>query len=407
MEALFIVVAELLIIPLILWALIVLELTLGVAASVFAIMVGRRSLGEAIRFSWRAIRRRLIWSAICLGAALLLADLVFFETIVNLALRSVDEREQLDVSCGRAEGSFILGRIELHELALDGVRGGSEDPSARFGVFVDELIIDVDTAKLLSAAFAVEELSLDGVRGSFDRLRASPPKLERDQQDAPAREFTVERMHFGNIAIALRDHTGEQPRELELELAELDIGPVASDSVVFDLLYRSRGRGSIAGHEFSLTSVETERGPQTTLEVHDLPLDALAEPLEQAAKVSASGRAELMVVNRYVEGPSEPQIEIGVAMRLLALELEAGADASPGTRVMLQMASRQLSKYAGDFPLEFQINVLRSELAMARSLAESGVLERVSDAIVDALREQLSKGPPEQPGPEQPGPEQP
>lgn len=394
MDALFIVVAELLIIPLILWALIVLELTLGVAASVFAIVIGRRSLSEAMSYSWRTVRRRLVWSLIFLSGGLLLADLVFFEAIVNIALDSADDREDLDVSCARAEGSFILGRIELHELALTGVRGGSEDPSARFGVFVDELVIDIDTAKLLSAAFAVEELALDGVRGTFDRLR--PGSREREPEpddDGPAREFTVERIHFGDMAIALRDHTGESLREVEVALAELDIGPVASDSVAFDLLYRSRGRGSIAGHEFLLTAIERDGAPQTTLELRDLPLDAIAEPLEQAADLRARGSADVTITDRYVEGPTEPTIEIAVDVRLRKLELEAGADASMGTLLMLQVARRELSKFGDEFPLEFEISVLRSELAGARSFAESGVVERVSDAIVAALREQLSEGP--------------
>lgn len=393
MDALFIVVAELLIIPLILWALIVLELTLGVAASVFAIVIGRRSISDAVSYSWRAIRRRLIWSLIFLSGGLLLADVVFFDVIVQLALGSADEREDLDVSCVRAEGSFILGRIELHELTLEGVRGGSDDPSARYGLFVDELVIDVDTAKLLAAAFAVEELTLEGVRGSFDRLRASERKPERDEADGPAREFTVERIHFGDMSLALRDHTGESPRELEVALTELDIGPVASDSVAFDLLYRSRGRGSVAGHEFLLTSIERDGAPQTTLEVRDVPLDALADPIEQAADVRASGSADLIVIDRYIEGPVEPQVQIAVDVRLRELELEASADASMGTLMMLSMAKRQLSRFGDELPLQFEVHVLRSELAGARSLVESGVFERVSDAIVEALREQLTGTP--------------
>ncbi|HLT34937.1 MAG TPA: hypothetical protein VK034_01595 [Enhygromyxa sp.] len=390
MDALFIVVAELLIVPLILWALIVLELTVGVAASIFAIFVGRRSASEAVTYTWRAIRRRLLWSLIFLSSALLVADLLLFEQIVTLALGSADDREDLDVGYGHAEGSFILGRIELHQLALSGTRGGHEDPSARFEVFVDRLVIDVDTARLLALAFAVEELALDGLRGSFDRLRPGEREREPDD-DAPAREFSVERIHFGEMSLTLRDHTGESLRSVEVALAELDIGPVASDSVAFDLLYRSRGRGSIAGHEFLLTSIEADGGPQTTLELRGLPLDALAEPLEQAVGVRAGGSADLTVVNRYLDQPSDPAVAIAVAVQLRSLELSAGADASLGTQMMLKVAARELSERGGEFPLEFEINVLRSELAGARSLAESGVIERVADAIIDALRQQLLK----------------
>lgn len=389
MDALFIVVAELLIVPLILWALIVLELTLGVAASVFAVINGRRSPTDAVKYSWRAIRRKLLWSLIFLTSGLLIADLVLFDSIVTLALGSADDREDLDVGFGHAEGSFILGRIELHQLTLSGTRGGHQDPSARFEVFVDQLVIDVDTARLLSLAFAVEELSLIDVRGSFDRLRPGEREPKRKKDDGPTREFSVERIHFGEMALALRDHTGESLREVEVTLDELDIGPVASDSVAFDLLYRSRGRGSIAGQEFLLTSIEADGVPQTTLEVRDISLDALAKPVEQIAGVRAGGSADLIVVNRYLDGPPEPKVELAVAVQLRKLELEAGPDATMATKMMLQVASRELGKLGDQFPLEFAVTVLRSELAGMRSFAESGVVERVTDAIVQALRERL------------------
>jgi hypothetical protein len=393
MDALFIVVAELLIIPLILWALIVLELTVGVAASVFSIIVGRRSATEALVSSWRSIRRRLLWSLIFVTSGLLLADLVLFDTIVHVALSSANDREDLDVDYGHAEGSFILGRIELHQLILAGVQGEHDDPSARFEVFVDRLVIDIDTARLLAAAFAVEELTLEGIRGSFDRLRPSERdrKRKRKTEEGPAREFSVDRIHFGQTALTLRDHTGATMREFDVTLTELDIGPVESESVIFDLLYRTRGRGSIAGHDFSLTAIERDGVPQTTLEVPGLSLDALAEPLEQAVGVRAGGSADLRVINRFFDESPEPRVELAVVMQLRSLELEAGPEATRATRVMLQVAARELTRLGDEFPLEFEISVLRSELVGLRSFAESGVLERVADAIVSALRARLSR----------------
>ncbi len=398
MDALFIVVAELLVIPLILWALIVLELTVGVVASIFAIFAGRRSLTTALMHSWRTVRRRLLWSLIFMTTGLLAADLVFFDPLVRLALDSADERDDLDLSFGLAEGSFILGRIELRQLTLAGERGGPEDPSARFAVSVDSLVIDIDTQRLLFADFAVEELSLDGVRGSLDRLQPSTDAGRR-KPDAGAelREFSVERVHFGDVRLDLRDHTGEQLREFEAVIAELDVGPVASDSLVFDLLYRSRGRGSIAGHEFRLSSVTADGVPQTTLELPELPLDAIADPLERIAGVRAGGSASLTVVDRYREGPPEPHVEIAVALRLRELELEPGPEASAATRFALELAARKLAQLGDDFPLEFEISVLQSELAGIRSLAESGVLERVADAIAEALRAQLERREPTAP----------
>lgn len=395
MDALFVVVAELLVVPLILWGLIVLELTVGVAGSILAIVQGRRSPSEAAMYTWRSVRRRLLWSVIFLTSGLLLADLVLFDALVTLALGSADDREDLDVGFSYAEGSFILGRIELHQLTLSGQRGG-DDPSARFEFEVDTLVIDIDTKALLSANFAVEELALEGVVGSFDRLRPSEPQPKPEQRGIElAREFSVDRLHFGDVHMSLRDHTGERERELEFELLELDLGPLHSKTAIFDLLYRARGRGSVAGHTFVLTAIERGGVEQTTLELADLPLDALAEPLERAAGIRARGSAGVTIVNRYAEGPSEPQIDLAIELQLHQLELEAGEQASVGTKLMLQMAGRALEQLGDDFPLGFELSVSRSELEGLRSFTESGIVERVADGIAGALRDKLREPEPQ------------
>src|SRR5690606_16969818 len=204
MDALFSVVAELLVVPLVLWALIALELTVGVVMSIVAVLLGRRTLAEAIVFKWRTIRRRLLWSAIFFSSALLLADLVFFDAIVTLALGSADDRDDLDVTFAEAEGSFILGRIELHALTAAGTRPPGQDPSARFEVTIDSLVIDIDTARLLALEFAVEEIAVDGVHGRFDRLRAATPAPRpKDRGLELSREFSVAHMHVGDVQLLL------------------------------------------------------------------------------------------------------------------------------------------------------------------------------------------------------------
>lgn len=397
MDALFVIVAELLVVPLILWALIVLELTVGVVASIVSVFLGRRTATDAVVYAWRSVRRRLLWSAIFLTSGLLLADLVFFDAIVTLALGSADDREDLDVSFASAEGSFMLGRIELHQLRLAGQRGGA-DPSARFDVTVDSVVIDVDTAALLSARFAVEELAVEGVAGSVDRLRAGDREARADEPSFElAREFSVERLHVGELELVGRDHTGATVRELELALTELDLGPLHSESAVFDLLHRARGRGSIAGVAFVLTAAEHEGVAQTTLEIERLPLDAIAEPLERASGLRARGEASLTVVNRYreaeAETEAEPALELAVDLQLRALELEPDEGASVGAKLMFEVAARALAQLGEDFPLSFEFSILRSELASARSLAESGIFERVADKIAGALRDKLREQP--------------
>jgi hypothetical protein len=392
MDALFVVVAELLIVPLILWGLIAFELTVGVLASIVSVLLGRRSPSQAVASRWRAVRRRMLWSLIFLTSGLLLADLLLFQSLVTVALGSADEREDLDVQFAHAEGSFILGRIELQHVTLGGTRGpeGLDDPDARFAVSIESLVIDIDTARLLLADFAVEEIAVEGVVGSFDRLRAREPERKPERPGFElSREFSVQRLHVGDLRLELHDHTHTPVRELEAELVDLDLGPLHSSTALFDLLYRARGHGSIDGHAFVLTAVEHDGLAQSTLEVHDLPLDAIGEQLEKAAGVRARGHADLTVVNVYSDGPPEPKIDLAISLRLRGLELEAGPKSTYSTKLMLGMAERALAKLGDEFPLEFGISLLRSELQGTRSLAEAGVAERIASAIAAALRDEL------------------
>lgn len=391
MDALFVVVAELLIVPLILWGLIALELTVGVVASIVSVMLGRRSATVAVMHRWRTVRRRLLWSLIFLSAGLLLADLLLFERLVTLALGSADEREDFDVAFEHAEGSFILGRIELQNVTLGGTRGG-DDPEAQYAVSIDSLVIDIATARLLLADFAVEEIAVDGVVGSFERLRMREPQPQTEQRGVKlSREFSLARLHVGDLRLELNDHTHTPVRALEVELTELDLGPLHSSTALFDMLYRARGHGSVEGHEFVLTAAEHDGVAQSTLEVHDLPLDALGEQLEKAAGIRARGHADLTVVNVYSDGPPEPKIDLTISLQLRGLELEAGPDSNYATKLMLEMAERALAKLGEDFPLEFGISLLSSELRGARSIAEAGIAERVAEGIATALRDELRK----------------
>jgi hypothetical protein len=310
---------------------------------------------------------------------------------VTMALGSADDRDDLDVHFTHAEGSFILGRIELQDLTLGGVRGG-DDPDARFAVSIESLVIDIDTARLLTADFAVEEIAVDGIVGSFDRLRAREPEREPDKKSLDlSREFSVQRLHVGGMQLAFRDHTDTPVREFQVQLDELDLGPLHSSTALFDLLYRARGRGSVEGHAFVLTAFEHGGIAQSTLELRDVPLDALGEQLEKASGVRAKGHADLTLVHAYSDGPPEPKLDLAIGLRLRGLELQAGPDSSFSTKLMLEMAERALVKLGNDFPLEFEISVLRSELQGARSIVEAGVAERIADGIATALRDELRK----------------
>ena len=222
------------------------------------------------------------------------------------------------------------------------------------------------------------------------------------------RDFAVDRFHFGQVQLSLRDHTkaplpdpkgaaetpSEGPRTLELELRELDIGPLRSNTALFDLLYRVRGNGSLAGVDFTLTSLERDGAPQSTLEVPHLPLALLGERIEAKTGIEMDGSATLSLRNRYREDPPEPRVELALDLRLRELSLAPGEEANAATKLMLAVAARGLVRLGHDFPLHVERSITQRELEGVRSLAESGIVELLADAIASTLREQLSRAEP-------------
>ena len=233
------------------------------------------------------------------------------------------------------------------------------------------------------------------MQGSFDRLRQAEPKADEDERGFElTREFAVERVHFGAVELELRDHTkpplegGEGPRSLALVLDELDLGPLRSDSAIFDLLYSIRGQGSLAGVEFGLRSSKTQP-PTTTLEVEALPLSLLADAIAARTGLAVDGSASLQLTNVYREDPPEPRVELGIALQLRELDLDLADNAGLKARLALKLASGGSEALGGNVPVEAQVTIPRAELEGVRTLAESGVVEEVSRAIVSGLRETL------------------
>ena len=125
MDLLQIIVAQLLVLPVILWALIGLEVVTAVLGTVLGVLLGRRRPAVFVRYRLRRLRRRLLMSLSLLACGLVMIDLFLLEEVVAAALGRADEHEQLDVEFSQVEGSVILGRLELLGVVrVLGVLGG-------------------------------------------------------------------------------------------------------------------------------------------------------------------------------------------------------------------------------------------------------------------------------------------
>ncbi len=389
MDLLFIIVAQLLVLPVILWALIGLELVTAVLGTILGLLLGRRNPTQYLRYRLRRLRRRLIMSLSLLACALVLIDLLKLEEVVAKVLEHLDERGQLEARFAEVEGSVILGRLELRGLEVSGERG-RPTPRDAVDLKIDELIVDVDTAALLTGELTVEQLSVRGVRGRWDRLPTAATIDEPRPRSQLARDFGV--THVSVEDVELIYSTGEQ--EATIVLDELHTGPIRSDNVMFDLLTHSRGRGAVAGHPFSLINVELDGEPRSTLTIPDLPLARFNAPVERSTGLRVSGRADLeidaRVIPRAPAQTGEREVDLAVDVDVRGFELDAGESGGLKAALLLRLAQRSVASLGEDFELEFDLIVREDELTGVRSVADSGLVERVGEAVAAALRDRVA-----------------
>ena len=244
----------------------------------------------------------------------------FFEPATRFVLTQVKSRTNIEVTYSEAQGNLLSGKILLKDAEIK--REDSEE--SHFDIKAGEFYIDLDMWSVFFSQKRIEEFRMNDAEGSFTRIK----KVDRIK----TREYVIEDLSIENLELqfstvmegaapAGRDDAkgflakkiAEKKNELFarradkkgntinalIEIEKLHSHPLRSKLAVFDVLFRSNITGSINGHPFIIKTGGSDRQRQTTWQAKIEPLDIAAANIGGPLKYLSGGSLEVDVVDRW------------------------------------------------------------------------------------------------------------
>lgn len=368
MEALLVVVAELMAIPLLIAAALLFELAGAALIAVGQVIAWRRGRPSRLLRWWR----RLVWTLTgVLGfvlTALVFVNLVLYEPGLRLLLDQVERSSGVDVCFERGSGNIFTGEVHLEGVTVRHRNG------ADVALSIDSLDIDIAMLRVFAGETPIESLQLHGVRGAIVRN-----KIQGDGQP-PGRGFVIERLVVDDLAIEFEDLAGGPVRVLPLAIDHLEVTPLRSRLAVVDLLCHTRAAGRARGSRFSAAT--------GAWKVDGVALDGVGGPrLGAASKWLRGGALDVGVTCR---DPDADPLVLGLDVGLSAFQLVPPADL--GRRTIAQKLTAAVAGLGPRIDLEFKLEIGRRRLDGAASAAHAGLWDLGVQAFNLELTRRLGLG---------------
>lgn len=347
-DSLLLVVAELVSVPRLVAAVLVVALGGGVLLVLGQLVLGGRVGRRTLRW-WR----RLVWTAIgvlgLLLSGMLLIDLLLFAPALRIALDQIELRSGVDVSFERARGSLFTGRLELGEVTVRRVGEGLE-----FSLTVDELILDVDMLELYRPALPIALVRAVGVRGSL--VRREGPSRE-------VRPFVIDRLELEDVQLDFEDTITAPFRSLPVEFETFKISPLRSDFAMLDTLCSSEVRGSARGYSFGAAA--------GAWQARGIPIGPAAHKLGPAGRWIRGG--ELDVTLRCDGDPEAENVPLSVDLHLHNFKIAPPGDS--GRHLRGRAAAEVLAGLGPEMQVRFGFSLPRERFRRATNVGQLGLWE--------------------------------
>lgn len=347
MDSLILVVAELLSVPRLVAATLIVALGGVTLLALGQVLVGTRLRTRALRW-WR----RVLWTAIGVFGlsliGLLLIDLLLFAPALRIALDQIELRSGVDIGFQHARGSLFTGRLELGEVTVRRASDGLE-----FTLTVRELTLDVDMLQLHREALQLTLVRAVGVRGALTRREGGP--------QPPVRPFVIDRLELEDVQIEFEDMITAPFRSLPLEFEALTIAPLRSELAMLDALCGAEARGSARGYSFGAGA--------HAWQARGIPIGPAAHKLGAAGRWIRGGDLDLTLgcLGSY-EGD---EVRLAVDLRLHNFKI-----APPGDSARHLPASRVAEALSGLGPalrLRFEFGLPRERFRGATKVDQLGL----------------------------------
>jgi hypothetical protein len=350
-EAVLLVVAELLSVPLVVAATL-----LCILGAALLLLLGHLVLRRRTRTVLRRWWRRIVWTAIgglgLLVAGLVLIELFLFAPALRIALDQIELRSGVDITFQSASGSLFLGRLVLGDVT---VRSNSVR-NVDFSLTIRSLELDVDMLHIYRAAMPVELVRAAGVRGELVRRESGGgvPTMHA---------FDITRLELEDVQIDFQDTIGAPFRSLSLALVRLVIAPLRSEYAMHDVLCASEARGSARGYAFTAGP----KGWQT----RSVPIGPAAHKLGAAGRWIRGGDIDLTLT--CIPDPDPEQIALDLDLRLHDFKIAPPGDS--GRHLPASRLAAALAALGPELEVHVGLRLARERFHGATNIGQLGLWE--------------------------------
>ena len=350
-EAVLLVVAELLSVPLVVAATLLCILGAALLLLLGHLVLRRRTRTVLLRW-WR----RIVWTAIgglgLLVVGLVLIELFLFAPALRIALDQIELRSGVDITFQSASGSLFLGRLALGDVTVrsNGVR------NVDFSLTIRSLELDVDMLHIYRAAMPVELVRAAGVRGELVRRESGGglPTMHA---------FDIDRLELDDVQIDFQDTIGAPFRSLPLALEHLVIAPLRSEYAMRDVLCASEARGSARGYAFTAGP----KGWQT----RSVPIGPAAHKLGAAGRWIRGGDIDLTLT--CIPDPDPEQIALDLDLRLHDFKIAPPGDS--GRHLPASRLAAALAALGPELEVHVGLRLARERFHGATNIGQLGLWE--------------------------------
>ena len=356
--------------------------------------------------------RWLLYGTSGLTAAVLLTLVVinqwFIDDLARWLLNNQRERSGITIAAENIDGNLFTGRFRATGITVRRLN----HPAGLIYLTVQRIETQIDVWDVLGNPLVVESLTVDGVRGRFERgvpgqepvakssseigfsfsygNKKSDVIIELNPEASKTkRPFIISALTVSDLEVAYADHTRKRPLVLPVTIATLTAAPLRSRFAVFDVLFRSNATGSIAGSPLRITTSGDDLGRDTQWHVQGLPVAVLSDQIGGPFTLLSGGTADVHVVDHWRMSADDRVIVMDWSMILHQVKAEVPDDLSPVMALLAKPAVAFINAKADRMPLSFRVEIDEDRFNGAASAEAADLWEVVSDSAAATLAKAL------------------
>ena len=333
---------------------------------------GRVGTPERKPSPWlRRIGRVLLGLTAVTTVVVILLNTFLFEPTLRRGLARAREKTGVDVQFESARGNFLSGSVTLQGVTVK----RKDEVRSNIDLRIREAKADVSLPSLMRSTVHVGGLRLVDVQGTYQRGRIKLPR----------RDFVIDELIVENASVDLKEPDTDVPAPaLPLTIERLECRPLRRDSAVFDLLFRSKGQGTIAGAPFEIRTETTTHGRTTSWKARAVPVAFLAGYVGEPLDWLTAGTVDVDVADEWSDGPST---EIDSRWKLDFHDVTAAVPPriTGFKRAVAEPVARFIQAHPAHLPLEFQLKLDKGHFSGAASVETTGILKAAADGMLEEM----------------------